>query len=142
MPALDINEEQSINKIVDIEDKDNYLTKESCKVLIKSVKRVKGEEENNYKLTLDYPDNKNSSIKIKGINVDHDLSFGDIIKGMISTYNPMNLSGSSQELSEDGTYKELTLKYSNKDKKENVKPKFEISGYEYIIEGPWKLIIK
>ena len=53
MPALDINEEQSINKLIDIEDKNNYLTKESSKVLIKSVKRVKGEEENNYKLTLE-----------------------------------------------------------------------------------------
>ena len=142
MPVLEINEEKSINKLIDIEDKNNYLTKESCKVLIKSVKRVKGEEENNYKLTLDYPDNKNSSIKIKGVNVEPDLSFVDLIKGMISTYNPMNLSGSSQELSEDGTYKEITLGYSNKDKKENVKPKFEISGYEYIIEGHWKLIIK
>ena len=142
LPVLEINEEKSINKLIDIEDKNNYLTKESCKVLIKSVKRVKGEEENNYKLTLDYPDNKNSSIKIKGVNVEPDLSFVDLIKGMISTYNPMNLSGSSQELSEDGTYKEITLEYSNKDKKENVKPKFEISGYEYIIEGHWKLIIK
>lgn len=142
LPVLEINEEKSINKLIDIEDKNNYLTKESCKVLIKSVKRVKGEEENNYKLTLDYPDNKNSSIKIKGVNVEPDLSFVDLIKGMISTYNPMNLSGSSQELSEDVTYKEITLEYSNKDKKENVKPKFEISGYEYIIEGHWKLIIK
>ena len=142
LPALDINEEQSINKLIDIEDKNNYLTKESSKVLIKSVKRVKGEEENNYKLTLDYPDNKNSSIKIKGINVDPDLSFVELIKGMVSSYNSMNLSGSSQELSEDGIYKEITLEYSNKNNKENVKPKLKISGYDYIIEGHWELVIK
>ena len=77
-----------------------------------------------------------------GVDVQPDLSFFELIKGMISTYNSMYLSGSSQELSEDGTYKELTLEYSNKDNKENVKPKFEIRGYAYIIEGPWQLIIK
>ena len=142
LPALDINEQESINKIIDIEDKNNYLTKESSKVLIKSVKRVKGEEENNYKLTLDYPDNKNSSIKIKGVNVDPDLSFVELIKGMVSSYNSMNLSASSQELSEDGIYKEITLEYSNKNNKENVKPKLKISGYAYIIEGHWELVIK
>ena len=139
LPELDINEEKRINKLIDIEDKNNYLTKVSSKVLIKSVKR---DEENNYKLILDYPDNKSSTVKIKGVNVDPDLSFAELIKGMISTYNSMNLSGSSQELSKDGTYKEITLEYSNKDKKENVKPKFEISGYAYIIEGPWQIIIK
>lgn len=142
LPELDINEEKNINKLIDIEDKNNYLTKVSSKVLIKSVKRVNGDEEYNYKLTLDYPNNKDSSIKIKGVNVDPDLSFTELIKGMISIYNPMNLSGSSQQLSKDGTYKEITLEYSNKDSKKNVKPKFEIRGYAYIIEGPWQLIIK
>lgn len=142
LTILELNEEKTINKLVDVEDKNNYLTQESTKVLIKSVKRVEGEEENNYKLTLDYPENKNSSIKIIGINVDPDLSFAELIKGMISTYNPMNLSFSSQQLSKDGIYRELTLEYSNKDKKENIKPKLRISGYYYKIEGPWELVIK
>lgn len=142
LPMLDINEEKTINKLIDIEDKDNYLTHKSTKVLIKSVKRVKGEEAYNYKLNLDYPENKNASIKIRGINVEPDLSFVELIKGMISTYNPMNLSSSSQELSKDGTYKEVTLEYSNKNDKKNIKAKLQISGYDYKIEGPWKLVIK
>lgn len=142
LPDIDINEEKSINKLIDIEDKSNYLTKESSKVLLKSVKWVDGEETNNYKLTFDYPDNKTSSIKIKGVDIQPDISLIELIKGMISTYNPMNLSGTSQQLSEDGTYKEINLEFSNKDNKEYVKPKFEIKGYSYIIEGPWKLEIK
>ena len=142
LPILKLKEEKIINKLVDIEDKDNYLTQESTKVLIKSVKRVEGDEENNYKLTLDYPENKKASIKIIGVDVNPGSSFAELIKGMISTYNPMNLSFSSQQLSKDGIYRELTVEYSNKDKKENIKPKLEISGYYYRIEGPWELVIK
>lgn len=105
LPDMDINEEKSIEKLIDIEEKSNYLTKESSKILLKSAKRVDGEEANNYKLTFDYPDNKTSSIKIKGVDIQCDISLIELIKGMISTYNPMNLLGTSQQLSEDGTYK-------------------------------------
>lgn len=142
LPMLDINEEKTINKLIDIKDKDNYLTHKSTKVLIKSVKRVNGDEAYNYKLNLDYPENKNASIKIRGINVEADLSFVELIKGIISQYEPMNLLSSSQELSKDGSYKEITLEYSNKNDKKKAKAKLKISGYDYKIEGPWKLVIK
>lgn len=142
LPKLDINEERIINRTINIEDSNNLLTKESSKVLIKSVKRLKGKETNNYKLTLDYPDNKNASIKIKSIDVGPDLSFADLIKEMISSYNPMNLLGTSQKAPKDGIYKEIILEYSHKNDKEAIKPKAQIRGYGYVIEGYWKLIIK
>ena len=130
LPSLELNETNNINKVIDISDSKNIISEKSSKVLIKNIKRINSNGENAYNIKIDYPDNENSFIKIRSLNIEHIISPLTLFK--------LSISGMSQASSKDNICRNATV-YLSKNKKKKVY--FEISGGEYFIEGKWKLKI-
>lgn len=133
LPYLKLDQRKKINKVINIGDSNNIISKESSKVLIKSVKRTNHGEVDYYNMNLDYPDNENASIKLRSLNIDPVMSPINLFRS--------NMIGSSQTASlEDYICRDTTVDFSKSDK-EYAKESFYISGFSYTIEGKWKLKI-
>lgn len=157
LPSLKVDEHKRIDKVIDIEDKNNILTKESSKVLIQRIERTQSDGKDNYNLIVDYIDNDNSNIKLMGISVEPRISIFQSIKKFIKSLSYMidtikyenekspltcELSiSSSSTVYEDGLSRDITVStpYSNKKSK---KAKLKISGSNYLVEGNWEILIE
>ncbi|MGL6104818.1 hypothetical protein [Romboutsia sp.] len=139
LPKLKFGESVDLNKMINIEDTNNIITKESHNVLIKKVSRKEVEGCDTYVLDVEYPDNKKAKIKIDSLNILSNISwFG---------FGKFDFSSSSQEKLGDGSSATICIYLSNRDDK-NYKGKekvksvgFKMSGYSYTVGGPWKLKI-
>lgn len=135
-PKLKLNEAKEYNKTINLEDKNNILTRESHKMLIKKIERKNINNIDTYILHVDYPDNKNANKKLQYIN---SMQYENWI-GITS----FNYSGCSQDALKNET--STILKYdlqeiNNKTKDKSKGLKVNISTDEYLIQGPWKINI-
>ena len=139
LPKLKFGESIKINKIIDIEDKNNVLTKESHSVKVNTVERKNVQGLDSYVLDIQYLDNKDTNIELKGVNIDPDISMFGLGK--------FDFSSSSQEVSKDGKFRNICI-YLQNDSDKNYKGRnkvksigFKMIPSSYVIKGNWKLEI-
>ncbi|MGL5347873.1 MAG: hypothetical protein ACRDA3_11025 [Peptostreptococcaceae bacterium] len=135
-PKLKLNEAKEYNRTIDLEDKNNILTKESHNMLIKKIERKNINNIDTYILHVDYPDNKNANKKLQYIN---SMQYENWI-GITS----FNYSSCSQDALKNET--SAVLKYdlqeiNNKTKEKPQGLKINISPDTYIVQGKWKINI-
>ena len=133
-PKLELNESVEYNKTINIEDKNNILTKESHNMFIKKIERKKLNNIDTYILHVEYPDNKNANMKLQYID---SMPYENWI-GIAS----FNHSSSSQDALKNET--STLLKYdlqeiNNKTKNKPQGLKINISPRTYLIQGTWKI---
>lgn len=140
LPKLKYGESINLNQVINIEDKNNIITKESSSVVIKQVSRKEVEGCDSYVLDIEYPENKDASIKIDYLDILSNLSwFG---------FGKFDFSSSSQEKVNGDLYSRVIIYLSNKDDEEyKGKEKlqdigFRMSASSYTIKGLWKLKLK
>lgn len=137
LPKLKFGESRELNKTIDIEDKNNLLTKENHEIVIKNIKRKDCNKLDSYILEIEYPNNQNSNFKLVYLNLEPVFS----CFGFGSSY----FSGTSQSSEKNKSIITLDLQsqedhdYTGKDEAKEVK--FRVSPDMYLINGSWRLTI-
>lgn len=141
LPKLKFGESIEYNKVVNLYDENNLLTKESHNVLIKSISRKDTDKVDSIVLDIEYIDNKNSNTKLESVGVKPNISwFG---------FGKFDFGSSSQDRYREDNYDTSTIciylnnvddkSYEGRNKARSVG--FKMSANDYKVEGPWKLII-
>ena len=137
LPKLKFGQSLELNKKVDIENKNNLLTKENHNVIINKVERNNIDGLDSYIIEIEYPNNKNSNFKILDLDLGYpffSLPFTDMYYSSISQSYANSESKSSiiVDLQDQNDHN-----YTGRDKPKGVK--FTISPYTYSINGNWRL---
>ena len=137
LPKLKFGQSLELNKKVDIENKNNLLTKENHNVIINKVERNNIDGLDSYIIEIEYPNNKNSNFKI----LDLDLGYPFFLLPFIDTYYSSISQSYANSESKSSIIVDLQDQndhnYTGRDKPKGVK--FTISPYTYSINGNWRL---
>lgn len=137
LPKLKFGQSLELNKKIDIENKNNLLTKENHDVIISKVERKNIHGLDSYIIEVEYSNNKNSNFKI----IDLDLGYPFFLLPFTDTY----YSTISQSYANSESKSRIIIdlqdqndhNYTGRNKPKGVK--FTISPYTYLINGNWRL---
>ncbi|MGL5314557.1 MAG: hypothetical protein ACRC92_15005, partial [Peptostreptococcaceae bacterium] len=139
LPKIKFGEKIELNKVINVEDKNNLLTKANNNVLLKTVERKNSNGCDTIILDVEYMDNGNSNFELQFVSMKSHISWFGL--------GSLDYAGSSQEMINSKNRKIKLDLSDSKDKsytgrKKAKKVGFNISAETYKIKGPWKITIE